>query len=317
MLQVLWKGCADMIRKSSKTMTWGLILVIALLLSYLPVSAVFAVSHTTVTVDGRVLQFDVPPTIIDGRTLVPLRAIFEALGAEVEWDGATRTVTGRKDATTIILPIGSRSPTVNGMPVQLDVAGTIIDGRTLVPARFIAESLGAAVDWVADTRTVVIFSAGAVDTPQEVVAPPEEPGYIGVRFSGNNVPGDLISLGGWMFGAHGVYNETYSYTSVQHRQSGEDMIWLTEITHRDAQGVPAYVVSDVVVIPVFSDNQAIAVDLLRGDGSVIIGGFAVVEWEDAEYFSQIYKAWRFDENSKKIMEIPVQGITAVNDAYGL
>ena len=161
-----------MIRKTRKSTTWAVILMLALLLSCLPVSAVFAAAHTTVTIDGRALQLDVPPTIIEGRTLVPLRAIFEALGADVEWNSATRTVTGRKGATTIILPIGSRYPTVNGVPVELDVPGIIVDGRTLVPARFIAESLGAQVDWMPETRTVVIASGGIPITSPEVPTSP-------------------------------------------------------------------------------------------------------------------------------------------------
>lgn len=90
------------------------------------------------------------------------------LGAEVEWDNSSRTVTGRKDATTIVLTIGSRSPTINGTPVQLDVPGTIVSGRTMVSARFISESLGASVDWVEETRTVVIISDGLTKVSEEI-----------------------------------------------------------------------------------------------------------------------------------------------------
>jgi len=169
------KGCVNMIRITRKSMIWSLILMLALVLSYLPVSTVFATAHTTVTIDGRALQLDVPPTIIEGRTLVPLRAIFEALGSNVEWNSITRTVTGRKDTTTIILPIGSRSPTVNGVTVQLDVPGTIVNGRTLVPVRFIAESLGASVEWVQDTRTVVIISNDLTEVTQAIPASPPLP----------------------------------------------------------------------------------------------------------------------------------------------
>jgi len=111
-----------------------------------------------VTVDGILIEFDVPPTIVSGRTLVPLRAIFEALGVEPIWNGETRTVTANKGDTTVILPIGSKHATVRGNQIELDVPATIINGRTLVPARFIAESLGATVGWDGETRTVIINS---------------------------------------------------------------------------------------------------------------------------------------------------------------
>lgn len=113
-------------------------------------------SAITITVDGRKLASDTPPVIEQGRVLVPLRALFEALGASVEWDGKTQTVTGRKGSTTVRLVIGQKTAYVNGSPVTLDVPGKIIDGRTMVPLRFIGESLGADVDWDGATRTVIV-----------------------------------------------------------------------------------------------------------------------------------------------------------------
>lgn len=111
-----------------------------------------------VLLDGTALTFDVPPQMVDGRTLVPLRAIFEALGAEVDWNDATRTITATKDATTVVLALGSTTPTVNGQTVTIDVPAAAIDGRTLVPLRFVAESFGVEVNWDGDTRTVTITS---------------------------------------------------------------------------------------------------------------------------------------------------------------
>jgi len=110
----------------------------------------------SVLLDGSPLTFDVPPQTMDGRTLVPLRAIFEALGAEVNWNEATRTVTGTKGDTTVILTIGSTTATVNGRAVTIDVPGTVVNGRTLVPLRFVAESFGVEVNWDGSTRTVSI-----------------------------------------------------------------------------------------------------------------------------------------------------------------
>jgi len=113
----------------------------------------------TVTVDGTLLGFDVPPVIVDGRVLVPLRVIFEALGAPVRWDAATRTITAVKGDTTIQLEIGSPNAYILGEPVALDVPAQIQDGRTLVPLRFVAEALGAAVAWDGATRSITITAS--------------------------------------------------------------------------------------------------------------------------------------------------------------
>jgi len=109
-----------------------------------------------VYIDGAPLSMDVPPQLVDGRTLVPLRAIFEALGAELEWNPETRTVTGTKGDTIVILTVGSTTPTVNGQVVPIDVPARIVDDRTLVPLRFVAESFGVDVDWDGSTRIVTI-----------------------------------------------------------------------------------------------------------------------------------------------------------------
>ncbi|MBE7053642.1 MAG: hypothetical protein E7391_05135 [Ruminococcaceae bacterium] len=96
------------------------------------------------------------PEIIDGRTLVPLRAIFEALGASVEWDENTQTVTANRDDTEISLQIGSNKMYVNGQEKLLDVPARIINSRTLVPVRAISEAFGCNVGWNENTQTVTI-----------------------------------------------------------------------------------------------------------------------------------------------------------------
>ncbi len=118
--------------------------------------AVVGTPPISINIDNRPLYTDVPPIILSGRTMVPLRAIFEALDIDVNYDAATRTITGTKDATTIQLTVDSTQTLVNGQAGTLDVPATVMDGRTLVPVRFIAESTGLDVDWVARTRTVVI-----------------------------------------------------------------------------------------------------------------------------------------------------------------
>jgi len=110
-----------------------------------------------VLLNGEEINFaDQSPIIENGRTLVPLRAIFETMGATVDWNGATQTVTARRDEKIIQLTIGSTKAIIDGKKYFLDVAPTIYDGRTLVPVRFVAESFDAYVWWEASTRTVAI-----------------------------------------------------------------------------------------------------------------------------------------------------------------
>ena len=124
----------------------------------------FATDPIRVYLDGRALTFDVPPQLINDRTMVPLRTIFEAMGAKVDWDGDTETVTGTKDSTIVILKIGNTSPTINGNVVTIDQPGVIIDGRTLAPLRFVAEAFGGSVDWDGNTQTASITMDGAAAT---------------------------------------------------------------------------------------------------------------------------------------------------------
>lgn len=114
-----------------------------------------------VFLNGSQLQFDVSPVIDDGRTLVPMRTIFEALGAEITWNQVTRTVTAVKGNTKITITVGSKIAYKNGEPFVLDVPAKIISGRTMVPLRFISESLGADVSWDGATQSVRINSKTA------------------------------------------------------------------------------------------------------------------------------------------------------------
>lgn len=110
----------------------------------------------SVRIDGAYQAYEQPPVLQNNRTLLPLRGIFEALGADVTWHAATSSVTAVRGTQTVELTLGSTTATVNGQPIQLDVAPQLINSRTMVPARFVSESLGAQVGWEADTRTVVI-----------------------------------------------------------------------------------------------------------------------------------------------------------------
>ncbi len=122
------------------------ILLIAIVLTM--TTMVFADSKIDVTVDGLKVIFDVEPQLINDRTMVPMRAIFEKLGATVTWEEATSTVTAVKDKTTIKITIGSSIAYKNKQSVTLDSPAVIVNDRTLVPIRFVSESLGCTVDWI-------------------------------------------------------------------------------------------------------------------------------------------------------------------------
>ena len=112
----------------------------------------------SVYVDGNKIEFDVPPTSENGRTLVPLRYIFEALGATVEWIQEESRAIAQKDGIIIDLTLGSDVMYRNDAPITLDVAAKAVDGRILVPARAVSEALDADVVWDADTYSVIITS---------------------------------------------------------------------------------------------------------------------------------------------------------------
>lgn len=114
-------------------------------------------------VDGRKLEPDVPPVVVNNSTLVPMRAIFEALKADIQWDGATETVTAKKDATTISIKLGSKTASVNGQAKTLDVPAQTINDRTMVPVRFVAEAMNGKVTWEEDTQTVYIATTDNYD----------------------------------------------------------------------------------------------------------------------------------------------------------
>ena len=114
-----------------------------------------------VTLNGEPINFDIPPQIIDDRTMVPMRAIFEALGAEVDWNEDTEMITAIRGHVIIVMQIGNLTVTIAELgggveEIQLDIPPVIIEERTMVPTRAVAESFGVTVDWNENTRTVIL-----------------------------------------------------------------------------------------------------------------------------------------------------------------
>ena len=111
----------------------------------------------SVYLNNERMVFDQNPIIENGRTLVPLRSIFEGLGAEVKWNPDIQEIKGITSDKEVVLRVGETSATVNGNTVTLDVPAKIENGRTLVPLRFISESLDAEVKWNAEEYRIDII----------------------------------------------------------------------------------------------------------------------------------------------------------------
>ncbi|MDR2183032.1 MAG: peptidylprolyl isomerase [Clostridiales bacterium] len=173
--------------------------VLALALGIFMPAALYA-NEVSVTIDGVLVEFeDQGPAIVDGRTLVPVRGVFEALGFYVDWDqdAQTATLTASKDVVLwafeeqyntmdvidveVIITIGNEIFTTNGEEFELDVPAQLVEGRTMLPIRHVLESVGHFVDWDDDTSTVIIRNLwGFIDfdyTPgalENQIAPPAE-----------------------------------------------------------------------------------------------------------------------------------------------
>jgi len=134
-----------------------LIMLAALLLTFFSIVPSFASQAPKVVLNGQTLTFDVPPSIINGYTYVPVRTIFESLGCIVFFDSATKTVGAASihDGTKIELKINGNA-LVNSTEVHIDAPAQLISGRTMVPLRFVGESLGADVNWDKQSNTISI-----------------------------------------------------------------------------------------------------------------------------------------------------------------
>lgn len=140
-----------------------LILTVGLLIPFtLSNQNVEAATPIDVKINSQVLYFDQPPIMEKGRVLVPMRTIFEVVGAKIEWNQNTQTIKAAKGTTNIVLPLNSKQATINGKKNTLDVPAKSINGRTLVPLRFVSEALGATVEWKSAQNLVQITIDGEI-----------------------------------------------------------------------------------------------------------------------------------------------------------
>ena len=148
-----------------------------------------AQSPIRVYVDGQPVNFDVPPNVIQGRVLVPLRGVFEKLGATVDYDAKTQHIVAVRRDQTVELTLGSRQARINDHPALLDVPAFTIGDRTMVPLRFVSESLGASVQWVEASRIILVGSSGAAPAQPPAAQAPPPP-----QTSGQTITGRLLTV---------------------------------------------------------------------------------------------------------------------------
>lgn len=132
----------------------GLFLSMVLILGIAP--AALAASPITIRIDGMTVSSDVAPVVQSGTTLVPVRVITEYLGADVSWNQAKQQAVVKTAAYTVVFTLGSKTYTVNGESKTLTVAAQAINGRTLIPIRALAESIGADVEYDAASNTAIV-----------------------------------------------------------------------------------------------------------------------------------------------------------------
>jgi len=118
-----------------------------------------AAQEMTLYLDGKLVKTDVAPIAVDGHTMVPVRSIFEKMGAEVTWIGSRQQVIIRSVKARIVLNLDSTTAYVNNKSVELQKAPMVVDGRTLIPVRFVSEKLGYNVKWEPSDNSVRITTS--------------------------------------------------------------------------------------------------------------------------------------------------------------
>lgn len=161
MMKKFPKGGFGAMRKSLYRKCWSLVVVLTLLLSMVPVA--YAQDNTIrVQVNGTNVAFEVAPQMVNNQIMVQAKPVFEQLGATVQWDEQTQGITVQNNGTVVKVCTKSRDGLIiknnAEQTVQLAAAPVIVEGRILVPVRFVAESLGSQVGWDSENKTVVIIN---------------------------------------------------------------------------------------------------------------------------------------------------------------
>ena len=171
-------------------------LVFTLAASFLPAAQADEFRSSTnvkLVVNGTPVSSDVAPIIINERTMIPARAVFEQLGGTVSWNEASQQVTVQLSGHTVVLTIQSLNATVDGVLKTMDAVPRLYQGRTLIPIRFVAEALGATVGWDNATRTATINLGGVQPAPTPSV-PATKGSITAVSVTGARSPSPSASL---------------------------------------------------------------------------------------------------------------------------
>ncbi len=141
---------------------------------FLSSTVISAEQTITLSVDGNEVEMDVPPQIISGRTMVPLRAMFESIGARVIYDPEDKTIVAIKGDKVVTMTIDYEYIDINGDKTEMDCPPVIIDGRTLAPARYSAEAFDYDVSWDAENKAVQLVQRQETTTETTTEATTEE-----------------------------------------------------------------------------------------------------------------------------------------------
>ena len=233
-----------------------------------------AQGQLSVFIDGQPVNFDQPPVMMDGRVLVPLRGIFEHLGADVHYDAATRHIEARKGPLVVELTLGSQNAVVSGRAVTLDTPANTIGGRTVVPLRFVSESLGADVRWEAAARTIQITSAHA---PPPVAAPPPPPPPVSL----SPLPPDDSTVTQTRPKIGATFSEPIRFESVRLRVDDKELpLHVLEHNPTTVQWIPPYDLPDG---PHRASVEAITVnnrEVRRGWKFDVVSGHGLIQEVD-------------------------------------
>ena len=241
-----------MSRTKRKSKLWIVATACALVLAFIMCVPALASDNISIIVNGERVQTDAPPFIQNGRTLVPIRTVAEALDFYVDWDSSTQEITLMGEVT-VFLTVGSTAASVwrgAGYEIEdvtIDVPPVIINNRTFVPLRFIAESFGVDVDWDGSTRTVYIGERPPAP-PTPAPPPVGRYNYFPSIPSFGAVTGVAFVDGHW--NRSGGHNLTYRGSTSDQLQQYADALTaagLTFLPDRSSIQITTFMRNDVVV----------------------------------------------------------------------
>lgn len=197
-------------RYGKKIVSFVLVFVISITM----IVPVLANGEISVYLDNEQIQFDVAPLLVNGRTMVPMRAIFEKLGAVVYWDDETWTAVANKGNVNVSIAIDDTTLYKNGEAIVLDVPAQLNSGRTLVPLRAVSEAFDCDVQWNGDTQTVNIYSTVSNQEESIYIEPPKNIRVVRQQNGSAHIQWDKV--------------EGAEYYHFYYQEAGEDTFWFDE-----------------------------------------------------------------------------------------